>query len=293
MSINEELPAPEAPHWMDAPDPVAAPLVAAVAALPLGPWHVYLHDFKHLTLDAGWVSGIHRHHYCEVDLLLEGHGESASMPVQPVGPGTLIYHAADVAHAWQASPGHPCRVLSLGFHTEPALAVTRPARWPVVADLLTEAQLLLQDLRQAQPGWEARLPLRLGAMLSRLLPIMAGTDNPVMGRVPQAPRLDALDRYLHAHLREPLTLNAIAEHLCVSRRTLTRIVQAHTGSSVMQRLHTFRLIHAAELLARTELNVAAVAERAGIPQLAYFCRCFRRHFGCSPTAYRRQLITAE
>ncbi|OPZ84300.1 MAG: HTH-type transcriptional activator RhaS [bacterium ADurb.Bin429] len=277
------------PYWMDATEPVEASLATTVAMLPIGQWRVRLCDFKEITLDAGWSSGIHRHRYCEVDLLLVGHGATASMPLQPITPGTILFHAPDTLHAWQASPGHCCRVLSLGFWTEPELDVIHPRRWPVLPELLTEAALLMQDIQHAQPGWDTRLPLRLGLMLARLLPIMAGDTLPVGRRAYPAACLTALDEFLHAHLHEPLSLDTIAEHLCLSRRTLTRIVRSYTGSSVMQRLQTFRLLHAAELLARTDWSLTKISERAGIPQLSYFCRCFRRHFGCSPTAYRRQL----
>ena len=89
-------------------------------------------------------------------------------------------------------------------------------------------------------------------------------------------------------LAAPLSLDDIAEYLCVSRRTLTRLVATHTGSTVMARLQTFRLLRAAELLWQTDHALATVAEKAGIPHLSYFCRCFRRHFGVTPMQYRRQ-----
>jgi AraC-like DNA-binding protein len=290
MTAITQVPAPDAPYlYEEGTVPVEASLAAAVATLPLGGRRVYLRDFKHITLDAGWTSGIHRHRYCEVDLLLDGHGETASMPVQQVGPGGVLFHAPDAPHAWQAAPGKRCQVLSFGFRTEPALSVIRPARWPVLPDLVTEAHLLLHDGNLAMPGWGERLPLRIATLLSRLLPIMAGQDAQGVEQARQTERIDALDQFLHAHLHRPLALDEIAEHLCMSRRTLTRLVQAHTGSSVMQRLQTFRLIHAAELLSQTPLTLTEIAERTGIPQLSYFCRCFRQHFGCSPTHYRRHL----
>jgi AraC-like DNA-binding protein len=42
------------------------------------------------------------------------------------------------------------------------------------------------------------------------------------------------------------------------------------------------------LLAETELKVAAVAENCGFTQAKYFCQVFRRRFGITPAAFRRE-----
>ncbi|HEY3418289.1 MAG TPA: helix-turn-helix domain-containing protein [Armatimonadota bacterium] len=51
----------------------------------------------------------------------------------------------------------------------------------------------------------------------------------------------------------------------------------------------FRMARAAELLWKTDLPVAAVAERVGFSQPAYFFRSFRQYFHCTPLQYKRQI----
>ncbi len=275
------------PIWCLASEPVESWLVTAVAALPVGGIRLHLRDFKHITLDAGWSSGIHRHQYHEIDILLTGHGETATVPVQRLGPGNYLLHGTGVPHAWRALPGFSCDVLSIGFTADPAIHLTLPARWPLSSELVAEARLLLNDMQQQLPGWCDRLPLRIGAILSTGIGLL--TDASRTGHAHGSDRLEALDRYLHDHLHELLTLDQLAEHLCISRRTLTRLLREQTGSTVMDRLRTFRLVHAAELLRQTNLSLAEIAERTGFAQSAYFTRCFCRHFNCPPARYRRQL----
>ena len=280
------------PFWHANPAPVDPWLADAVAALSLDGLRYLLRDFKHATMEAGWTSGIHRHHYSEVDLLLVGSGETSSVPVQRLSPGHILLHGPGVPHAWQAPAGHACDVLSIGFTTEPEIALALPARWPCSPELVTEAQLLVDDMQREAPGWRDRLPLRIGIILSRALALLTRGSSDA-GQSLGTDRMAALDRFLREHLAAPLTLDEIADHLCVSRRTLTRLLREQTGSTVMERLRTFRLVHAAELLWQTDLPLATIAERVGIAQPAYFCRCFLRHFTCTPIHYRRQLRAAH
>ncbi|MHB9133824.1 MAG: AraC family transcriptional regulator [Armatimonadota bacterium] len=277
----------ETPYLYDPVTSVDSQLAKSVASLELAGYRVQLQDFKVSTLPTGWTSGIHRHRYYEVDIILSGHGETATMPTQRIGPGTVMYHPPEFPHAWQVFPGTPCQVFSMGFTVSSALPFRFPIHWPVQLDLITEAQFWLSDARQESFGRQDRLTLRLGIVLSRVLALMVGSST----LPPAIDRMEMLDRFLCDHLDQPLALDDIAEQLCVSRRTLTRLVHAQTGGSVMQRLLTFRMIHAAELLGQSDLPLKEIAEQVGIPQVAYFCRCFRRHFDCTPIDYRRRMRT--
>jgi AraC-like DNA-binding protein len=105
--------------------------------------------------------------------------------------------------------------------------------------------------------------------------------------------LRAIDVYLRERLAEEITLDAVAEHLGLHRRTLTRIMrQATGGSTVMHRLRTIRMRKAAELLCHTALSLTEIACRVGFPELSYFDRCFHVHYHCTPSTYRQQMRDA-
>ncbi|HOS43160.1 MAG TPA: AraC family transcriptional regulator, partial [Armatimonadota bacterium] len=211
-------------------------------------------------------------------------------PAQPVGPGTVIYHPPHRPHAWHAVGTQCCEVLHLQFDVRPAVPLRHPACWPVWPDFFTDTQLLFGEIEEQSPNWSDRFALRLAVIFSRVLSLIEAPDSDAPERAATLRHLAALEEYLQAHLAQPLTLDMIAQHLCISRRTLTRLVRQQTNGSVMDRLRTLRMTRAATLLWQTELSLQEIAEQVGIPQLSNFCRCFRRCYHYSPARYRRQML---
>lgn len=97
---------------------------------------------------------------------------------------------------------------------------------------------------------------------------------------------DLMD-WLHANLRQPLTLDAIARKASTSVRTLTRRFQEQTGTSPGQWLQTARVRHAQQLLEMTELSIEHVATEAGFGSVTAFRERFSRIVGTSPQRYRQ------
>jgi YesN/AraC family two-component response regulator len=94
--------------------------------------------------------------------------------------------------------------------------------------------------------------------------------------------------YMQAHLAESLTREQLASHVAVSADHLNRCFQQELGLSVMTYLTRCRISEAKKLLTTTRHSIRDVAGLIGFPNLAYFCRVFRREVGISPGAYRQQ-----
>jgi AraC family transcriptional regulator len=95
-----------------------------------------------------------------------------------------------------------------------------------------------------------------------------------------------LDRLLADRFSEPWTLTALAARLAVHPHHLSRAVRRHRRTSVGAWLRRLRVEYAAQLL-RTALPLAEVALRAGFCDQSHLSRCFSRHFGTTPRAWRR------
>lgn len=89
-----------------------------------------------------------------------------------------------------------------------------------------------------------------------------------------------------ANLEEPLSMNEIAALVGISRRQLERLFQRHVGETPTKYYMNLRLRRARELLLQTAMPVTEVAIVCGFVSAAYFSRCFREVFGCSPSAER-------
>ncbi|MEU5659470.1 AraC family transcriptional regulator [Streptomyces sp. NPDC047737] len=94
---------------------------------------------------------------------------------------------------------------------------------------------------------------------------------------------------LQALARDALQPLTVAEHAARHGMTpagLRAAVKRATGHTPKDYLLNIRLSHAKELLAATDLPVAAVARRVGYDDPAYFSRLFARRVGAPPVRFR-------
>lgn len=104
-------------------------------------------------------------------------------------------------------------------------------------------------------------------------------------------RLARLIDQVRQRLREPHSLDSLAENARMSRRTFTRHFKALTGTSVQAWLLSERLAYAQRLLETTHQSVESVSDMAGFGSVVSLRHHFRQSFGVSPTTWRRNFGT--
>lgn len=109
------------------------------------------------------------------------------------------------------------------------------------------------------------------------LPVRSGSD-----------KLGATLDWAIEHLREPLSLDLLADKAGMSRRTFTRHFKAKTGATVSEWLLNHRLAAAQRLLETGALAVDRIAEDVGFGSSVSFRQHFTHAFAISPSAYRKQ-----
>jgi AraC-like DNA-binding protein len=202
-------------------------------------------------------------------------------------------HGPGVEHGWRSKQGGLVRI-GLWFAVQPRVPVVRPDVWPRHPAMVEAVQALVAETASPAAGRGDRLKARLTLLLAPALELL---DLPGQDPLPEPRRpapmrktSDYVERFLADNLREPLKLEDVAAQLCISVPTLTRRFRQETGFSVMERLQELRLRRATELLREKRLSVKQVAAAVGIPEPSYFCRCFRRAFGCAPLQYNAQWL---
>ncbi len=246
------------------------------------PWTDY--NFK--PWPAGFVLERHAHSFLQVIHVLAGDFaadwgagwvELAAGEVHVLPPGG--------SHRLRTTGGH--RQFGLNFTVESdergLLAACR-ARFaaPVVLRL---------DFR---PEWEKELiELRPdgGLPTLRLLHVLAAYTLALLAAGDRgAPR--RLEERLLAMLAEeagqPLRVEELARRLNLSRASLQRFCHKRFGLGAAHLHERLRLRRAAQVLARPENSVADCAALCGYADLYHFSRAFKRVFGLSPSAYRRE-----
>jgi AraC-like DNA-binding protein len=100
---------------------------------------------------------------------------------------------------------------------------------------------------------------------------------------------------LHALHKEPArawTLEELAREADTSRSVLAERFQQLVGSSPMAYLTQWRMLLAANLLARSNAPMARIAEDVGYQTDTAFSRAFRRAYGAPPAAWRKRQAAA-
>lgn len=93
--------------------------------------------------------------------------------------------------------------------------------------------------------------------------------------------------YIQLKYSEPIKIDHIATSLGLNRSYLTRLFKDATGYSLQDYLLTYRMKMAAKLLADESISVNQVASSVGYNDTFTFSKAFKRHFGSSPSDYRK------
>lgn len=79
-----------------------------------------------------------------------------------------------------------------------------------------------------------------------------------------------------------------ADHLCITTRYLSSVVQALTGHTSKELIDERCIQEIKMLLRTTNDSMQEIAFRLAFPDQSFFTRYFKKHTGMSPIAYRKQ-----
>jgi AraC-like DNA-binding protein len=139
---------------------------------------------------------------------------------------------------------------------------------PAVVDHMTATIIDLFGLAIGANGDEAALAKTRGLRRARLESVLA-----ILARDYAQPALSA---------------ELVGQSLGLSARYVQDLL-ATTGRSFSERVLDLRLDHAKTMLAarsRNAMRISDIIYASGFNDISYFNRCFRRRFGCSPSAAR-------
>jgi len=152
------------------------------------------------------------------------------------------------------------------------------------------------DLNYEQVGYEA------AAMLERL---MDGRQTeprqiyvPPRGIIPRESTdhfasedevVAATLRFISEHLNQKLTVDRLADHVCVSPRSLQRRFEAALSRPISDEIRRLRLEAAKRLLRDDRMQIGQIARQVGFNSSVTINYVFHRETGMSPSAYRKRL----
>lgn len=95
-------------------------------------------------------------------------------------------------------------------------------------------------------------------------------------------------RYLQKHMADKIGTPEVAAELGVSRSLLNQRFQQTRQSTLHQTLMIMRINQAADMLAYTHWNAERIARECGFTHASHLSNSFKKHFGKSPMAYRKE-----
>lgn len=93
--------------------------------------------------------------------------------------------------------------------------------------------------------------------------------------------------YIETCLREPITLDSVCHHACVSKYHFSRVFQAMVGETVFDYIRKRRLAEIAHRLVTATESIAELALSFGYESQQSMTKAFTAQYGVSPGAYRR------
>ena len=95
-------------------------------------------------------------------------------------------------------------------------------------------------------------------------------------------------RFIAAHVRQNPSIAEVADHLCVSRRTLERRFPETLGRTIQAEIKRLRIEHIRRLLQETERSMSDIARDFGFSSASYFTKYWKTELGMTPSEYRKR-----
>lgn len=243
----------------------------------------------HMLTDTFWDGFSHTHTFDEILYILKG-------PVTLVyGDTSLELNRGDFALVnkgteHRVTSKEPASFLYIGFQTNlvslesGAIKVfpqNQTSRISEFAKYLDE----ISDL-----AFRDNTPLETfsGQTVMNLLPALFSLDEKGVSVDPKTVLANKVKEYIKRNLDKPIRVDEIAAGLYHSPHYIGNVFAAVYGVTIKEYALQCKMQKALTLLGRQGLSVADTARKLGYDSAHYFSKCFKNHYGFSPSKYPHQ-----
>ena len=102
-----------------------------------------------------------------------------------------------------------------------------------------------------------------------------------------------IQKYIDNNYTKKLSVNNICYEMLIDRSKFYKLIKTNTGKTFIEYLTNIRLDKARVMLISSSKRIEDIAAEVGIPDVYYFNKVFKAHFGISPKTYRIEAQRGE
>ncbi len=193
-----------------------------------------------------------------------------------VGPGQLFVIPPYEKTYYEADKNKPWKYIWIGFTMDMSLnifssaVITCREAGPIFEEMLS--------CNEMKNGRSAFLTSCIWKLASLLLEKNKYTPS----------HIDEALHCMHSEYATGITIQQIADRLCLNRSYFFSIFKKYVGISPSEYLIKLRLEKAAELMRVFDETPTVAATSVGYDNLYHFSKAFKKHYGVSPREYRKR-----
>jgi AraC family transcriptional activator of pobA len=273
-------------------------------ALPQDPGYVHIEDIAQRSRKLGWVIKPHRHtnlfqilHLAKGSMRLRLETETQNLS----GPCSIVLPVG-VIHGFEFQPNTEGKVLSVAADLldskqfslwfEPLTRHAQVIDWASNNSqrvrFEAELELLQQDLKETQLGFETAMEWQVGRVLLTLTRRAARSiEQHNKRQSPPSETAEKFQRLVEAHYSSHLSIKEYADQLHVSISSLHRHCVDRFSTTPKNLIQNRLIREAKRRLVYTQHPAEHIAYELGFQDPAYFTRYFKRNVGMTPSQYRQ------
>jgi AraC-like DNA-binding protein len=261
---------------------------------------------KYLELPA-FDSPYHFHPAYELTWICRGKGiRYVGRSAQSFADGDLVFLGSNLPHCWinqgqeEQVSAHVIQFeenfLGKEFFSIPEMSLVKKLFEKAKSGLSVEgsAKTQIQEniLRLANSSPTGRISVLLEVLmivsLSDQIRPLDAVSSKLTHDLPETSRFNRVMSFLIGNFKNDIQLEQIADIAHLSPTSFCRYFKGIMQKTFTEVVLEFRIQHACQQLANTELSISQIALESGFEDLPYFNRKFKRMTGTNPMAYRRE-----
>lgn len=260
-----------------------------------------------------WSHPVHNHTYFEIIFILNGTGShNVNGNVFPYEKGDIFLLGPEDFHSFNIEEVTEFSFIRFNESFSKALAVGEDKEWNSVTDTLlstssqsrgaivknTQDKVKLNSLLSVlEAEYDTNQStyyelIRNGIMRSMMLLLARNLrlSNHDVKMTAYNDSVEAILMYLKKHIYSPskLTIANLAQEFHLAPGYISIFFKKHIGESIKQYIQSYKMKLVEARLMYSQNSLSEIAYEFGFTDESHFCKQFRKHYGITPTQYRKR-----